>query len=121
MFELHAEPGVLNAQRHPLSIELFVTLVVLDLTPNVADTIFANLLSSASHFKCVTELIVRPCLLLRMFVLPGQGSRAHRIQVAQLRLDSVNAFFDLFESGFHPVAACFSSMVEHSNAILTCQ
>jgi hypothetical protein len=36
-FELHAELRVLNAQRYPLSVELFVTLVLLDLTPNLAD------------------------------------------------------------------------------------
>ena len=70
-FELHAELRVLNAQRYPLSVELFVTLVLLDLTPNLADPFFANVLSPASHIKGVTELIVRPRLLLRILVLPG--------------------------------------------------
>ena len=72
MFALHGELRVLNAQRHPLRVELFVTLVVLDLTPNVADPWLPNVLSPASHIKSVTELIVRPCLPLRIFVLPGQ-------------------------------------------------
>ena len=72
MFELHGELRVLNAQRHPLSIKLFVTLVALDLTPNVADPWLTNVLSPASHIKGVTELIVRPRLPLRIFVLPGQ-------------------------------------------------
>ncbi len=46
MFQLHGELRVLNAQRHPLSIKLFVTLVALDLTPNVADPFFTNVLIS---------------------------------------------------------------------------
>ena len=69
--ELHAELRVLNAQRYPLSVELLVTLVLFDLAPNLSDPFFANVLSPASHIKCVTELIVRPRLVLRIFVLPG--------------------------------------------------
>ena len=69
--EFHSELRVLDAQRHPFGIELFVPLVLLDLTANLTDTVLANILSPTAHIKGVAELIVRPCLLLWIFVLSG--------------------------------------------------
>ncbi|GMQ87366.1 MAG: hypothetical protein BMS9Abin08_0567 [Gammaproteobacteria bacterium] len=44
-------------------------LVPLNLTANIADAILANILSPTSHIKGITELVLRACLLLWIFVL----------------------------------------------------
>ena len=54
---LHGQPGVLDAERDPLSAELLEALVVADLAAHVGDRFTTNILSATLPIKGIAPYV----------------------------------------------------------------
>ena len=88
------QAGELEAQRHPLLVELAVTAIRGQFLLDLGDEVGTDVLVFVLHAVGVTQLVVRALFEFGLLVAPRQAPGTHRAQVGKLALDGRDLCLD---------------------------
>ena len=86
---------MLDTEVDPLVDQLFEPLMGRDLAANLLQRFLTYILRAALHPAGIAELPIGSDMALGIFLLAGQRSWAHRADLLERLLDSINPLFDL--------------------------